>query len=182
VLDGFNRANGAIGSSWSGSVSGYQIANNRLDVGTTEDIYWSQASYGADQEVFLTLTSIDPNASEIGLVLKSQSNAGFGQGMLDVLYTPGSQVVQVWTYDNNGEGWRQRGTNLPATFVNGDQFGVRARADGIVEIYKNGVLLGTRDYSAWRLFRNGGYLGLFNINAGNALLDDFGGGVATYSP
>jgi hypothetical protein len=61
------------------------------------------------------------------------------------------------------------------TFVNGDQFGARARANGTVEVYRNGVLLGTRDVTGWPYYANGGYLGLWFIYAEDAVLDDFGG-------
>src|SRR6185503_1934409 len=86
ILDNFNRANGTIGSNWSGNTSGYAIASNRLDVGTTEDIYWNTTSFGVNQEAFVTLTTIDPNATEIGLVLKAQSNSGINPGEIEILY------------------------------------------------------------------------------------------------
>ena len=85
--------------------------------------------------------TIDPGAAEIGLVLKAQSNAGIGAGLIDVLYDPGAQRVQVWTYDAAG-GWVQRGANIPVTFANGDQFGARAGADGTVEVFRNGTFAG----------------------------------------
>jgi hypothetical protein len=181
VLDTFDRSNGGIGSGWSGNTSGYSIVSNRLDVGTSEDIYWNGTSYGADQEAFVTLTTIDPNAWEIGLTLKAQSNSGLGAGLMDVLYIPSSQQVQVWTF-HLPNGWVQRGTGIPVTFVNGDQFGVRAKANGQVEVYRNGSLMGVRDASGWPYSGGSGYIGLFNINAGNAILDNFGGGTANNLP
>ena len=50
VLDNFNRADGEIGSNWSGMTSGYSIASNRLDVGSGDDIGWSASSFGANCE------------------------------------------------------------------------------------------------------------------------------------
>jgi hypothetical protein len=70
----------------------------------------------------------------------------------------------------------QYGGNIPVTFVNGDQFGARARPDGTVEIYRNGILLATRSITSWPFYANGGYIGLWWVNAPGALLDNFGGG------
>lgn len=180
ILDNFNRSNGAIGSNWSGNTGGYSIVSNQLDVGLSEDIYWDVSSFGPDQEAYIKLTTIDPNAWEIGLTLKAQSSTGLGAGLIDVLYIPSTQQVQIWTY-HLPNGWVQRGTNIPITFANGDQFGVRAKANGQVEIYRNGNLVGVRDVSAWPYYAGSGYIGLFNINAGNAVLDDFGGGTVNAS-
>src|ERR1051325_7738771 len=148
ILDNFNRANGIMGSNWSGNTSGYAIASNQLDVGGTEDIYWNVASFGVTQEAFVTLVSIDPNATEIGLVLKAQSNSGINPGEIEVLYKPSGNYVQVWTYSNNSDGWKQRGTNIPVTFTPGDQFSAIANANGDVEAYRNGVSLGIRNVTA----------------------------------
>jgi len=179
ITDNFNRANGALGSGWSGNTTGYSILSNQLDVGTTEDVYWNTSSFGADQEAFVTLATIDPNATEIGLILKAQSSTGLGAGLIEVLYQPSGNYVQVWTYRNTSEGWRQRGTNIPVTFAAGNQFGARAKANGLVDVYKNGTLLATRDVTAWSYSASGGYIGLFNIGAPNTLLDNFGGGTVT---
>jgi len=95
--------------------------------------------------------------------------------VLEVLYDANGHRVQVWTY-SGAQGWVQWGTDLTVTFVDGDQFGARAKANGLVEIYRNGVLIGIRDASGWTYSTSGGYIGLWFINAGTAVLDDFGGG------
>ncbi len=139
------------------------------------DIYWKPAVLGATQEIYVTLTQIDAAASEIDLLLKSQSNTSWSSGMVEVWYDPANHRVQVWTYTSS-QGWVQYGTDIPVTFVNGDQFGARATADGKVEVYRNGVLLANRDINAWPYAKSGGSIGLWFINAGNMLLDNFGGG------
>jgi hypothetical protein len=63
--------------------------------------------------------------------------------------------------------------------VNGDRLGARAKSDGAVEVYKNGTLLGTFDVTGWPYYANGGYIGVWFVNATNALADDFGGGNMT---
>ena len=182
VLDTFDRSNGSVGNNWLGTTSGYSIASNLLDVGSGGDIFWSTTAFGANQEAFVTLTNVDSAAAEIDLILKSQSSTSWGSGLLEVLYDAGGHRVQVWTYSSS-QGWVQRGADIPVTFVIGDQFGARAEVDGTVSVYRNGILLATRSVSAWTHAASGGYIGLWFVSAGNALLDDFGGGdSATTSP
>lgn len=178
VLDDFNRANGSIGSDWSGNTFGYTVSSNKLSVdysGSNSNIYWSSEPFGADQEAYVTLVHVDTGMGEQNLLLKSQSNSTWGDGVLEVLYDPTSQLVQVWTYEWPA-GWVQHDVDIPVTFVDGDQFGARALADGTVEVYRNGELLATRDITAWSHYADGGYIGLWFIGAEDAVLDDFGGG------
>ena len=178
VLDNFNRANGSIGSNWSGYTSKYHITSNQMTVdynGSNSYIYWKNVSFGADQEAYVTFTDIDATASEQDLLLKSQSKTTWGDGVIEVLYDPMGYTAQVWTYEWPA-GWVQHGADIPVTFVNGDTFGARALANGIVEVYKNGTLLATRDITTWSHYSDGGYIGLWFIGAEDAVLDDFGGG------
>ncbi len=91
------------------------------------------------------------------------------------MYDHTNKVVQVWTYHPT-QGWVQQGASIPVTFATGDQFGARARADGTVEVYRNGTLLGTRSITSWPFYSNGGYVGLWLVNASAASADNFGGG------
>ena len=184
ILDSFNRANGPIGSGWSGAVASYAIAANRLDVNGNGSIFWNATPFGVEQEAYVTFSTVDTGASSMSLLLKSQSSSSATQGALRVLYSPGTQTVQVWTYATS-QGWIQRGANLAAPLASGDTLGARASA-AAVEIYRNGALLGSRDIGAWPHAAGGGYLGLWMANASAAVLDDFGGGtiglVATVTP
>ena len=174
ILDDFNRADGSVGTNWSGTTSGYSTASNRLDVGSGSTIFWG-TQFGSDQEVFVTLTAIDPNGSEQDLLLKSQSATTWSNGVIEVWYDVVNKRVQVWTY-SGAQGWVQRGADISVTMVNGDRFGARAKPDGIVEVYQNGTLLASRDTSGWTYSANNGYIGFWFINSSNAILDDFGGG------
>ncbi len=173
VLDTFNRADGAIGSNWSGFTSAYAIASNQLDVVTSgwdNHIYWKNGDtpFGADQEVFVTLSQLDTDTgAEQQLLLKSQINTSYGNGVIAVLYDHPNQVAQVWTYDTTN-GWVQHGTDISVTFNIGDQFGARAKANGDVEVYKNGSLLATRSVTSWLYYDDGGYIGLWFANATDA--------------
>jgi len=184
VLDNFNRADGSVGSNWSGATSSYSISTNQLLVGSVtygSEIYWNPASYGADQEAYFTFAQVNSAATAQGLVLKAQSNTGWGNGLLSVYYVPSSGVVQVWTYTPS-QNWAQRGSSISATFANGDQLGARAKANGDVEIYKNGSLLGTVNVTAWPLYNSGGYIGMGFVSASGARVDDFGGGTISSGP
>jgi hypothetical protein len=157
------------------------VASNRLDVISHGELYWAAASYGSSQEVFVTFVTVDPAASEINLLLKSQANTTHTAGVIEVWYDPIGRRVQVWTAAPS-QGWVQRGADIPVTLVNGDQLGARAMASGQVQVYRNGTLLGTRDTSAWPFNAQGGYLGLWFEQATNSLLDDFGGGTVVSAP
>jgi hypothetical protein len=181
---GFNRSNGGIGSGWSGATSGYSIASNKLDPSTTlrtsvgngGDIYWNANAFGASQEAYIKFSTVASSGEEQDLILKSQCNYSYSCGMLEVWYDAPNQKVMVVTYTSS-QGWVQHGADITSvTFANGDVFGARATANGQVSVYKNGSLLGTRDISSWPYYDDGGYIGLWFVNAGNALLDDFGGG------
>ena len=180
LLDSFNRANGAPGTNWSGSTSGYAIASNRLDVGSGGALFWT-SQFGPDQEAFVTLTTIDANGSEQNLLLKSQSRTSWNSGVIEVGYSAANKRIQVWTY-SPAQGWVQRGANISVTLVNGDILGARARSNGTVEVYRNGILLGTRDVSAWTYSANGGYIGIWFYRSNRAFVDNFGGGTITLPP
>ena len=118
MLDDFNRADGSIGSNWSGWTGSYAIASNHLDAGdgTGTDIYWNDAPFGADQEVYFTFSQVDADADEQDLLLKSQSNSNWGEGVLEVWYDAPNQRVQVWTYEWPAE-WVQHGGDISVTFA-----------------------------------------------------------------
>lgn len=175
ALDTFNRANGNLGANWFSSTGGYAIASNRMDVGSGGEVFWGATQFGAEQEAFARFLTIGPSGSDNALLLKSQSRTTHTGGVIAVTYRPQFQAAQVLTY-SNAQGWVQRGANIPVTLANGDQLGARARSNGSVEVYKNGILIGTRDASGWTYAANGGYVGVWFIGASNALADDFGGG------
>ncbi|MBK9924287.1 MAG: hypothetical protein IPP66_03260 [Anaerolineales bacterium] len=174
VLDNFNRANGAVGAGWNGTTSGYSIVSNRLDVGSGGPVLWTTL-YGAEQEAFMTISTLDAAGTQHALLLKSQSQTSWNGGAIGVLYNAASKWVQVWTY-SSAQGWVQRGTNISVTMANGDRLGARAKANGTVEVYRNGSLIGSRDASSWTYSASTGYIGLWFSSASNSVLDDFGGG------
>jgi hypothetical protein len=137
---------------------------------------WNANSFGANQEVYLTFNQFHTaSGNEHSLILKSQSSSSTSNGLLYVMYDHAARMVQIWTY-HPSQGWVHRGTNISVTFAAGDQFGARAKADGTVEVYRNGTLLGTRSITSWPFYSSGGYIGLWFVNSSAASADNFGGG------
>ena len=164
-----------MGGSWAGAPGGYAIASNQVDVNNGGNIFWAAAPFGSNQEVFVTLTTVDLSGVEIDLLLKSQNPNNTNNGALEVWYNPLAHVVQVWSY-TSAQDWVRQGADLPVTFVNGDVFGARATSDGKVSVYRNGTLVGTRDVKSWPLYTLGGYIGMWCDRASNSFFDNFGGG------
>jgi len=174
LLDDFNRPNGAFTGNWSGNRSLYRISNSQLLVqsnGSNSDVYWKDA-FGPDQEAFVTFTKVNQKATEQDLLLKAQSNTTWGDGVIEVLYNAKKHVVQVWTWEWPKK-WVKYGADIPVTFVDGDTFRARALANGVVEVYQNETLLGSRDITTWKFYDKGGYVGLWFIGAKGAMLDYF---------
>ena len=176
MLDTFNRADGAIGTDWAADKSSYKITANQLVATSNGMIFWKAASFGPGQEAYVTFVNINAAATNMDLLLKSQTTTK--ESFLEVGYSPAKKIIQVESY-TRAQGYVTYGANIPVTFSSGDQLGVRVTADGKVYVYKNGILLGMRDVSAWTYYANGGYIGLLSwSNTPNTIYDDFGGGTS----
>ncbi len=178
VLDNFNRANGAIGSNWSGETGEFVIDAAQLKDVSDGTLFWNAASFGANQEVYATLSDIVSTTGMFALILKSQSSTTTDDGVLVVYYSTANHTVEVYSY-TSAQNWVMRGTTISETFSDGDRFGATATANGQVKLYKNTTLIGTVDVSAWTYNANGGYIGLSGMYGSSNLLDDFGGGTVT---
>jgi hypothetical protein len=182
VLDSFNRANGRIGTNWRGSTGTgfYRIITNQVDVINDGPLYW-RSSFGVAQEVYVTLTTIDPTGLH-ELLLKVQGSTPYwGNGAIEILYDHQAQVVRVETFRPNVD-WVKY-PNLALSLASGDRFGARVLANGTVQIFKNGSLVGEQTLSVDdQAFFNGkgGHVGVWFEHASNATFDDVGGG--TYTP
>jgi hypothetical protein len=174
LLDDFNQADTVMSANWGGFTSNYSVISNALNVDAGDTVFWQAESFGPNQEVFVTLTDIDEGGTEHDLLLKSQSGTTWTSGMLEVWYDAVNERVQVYTFAPS-QGWIKHGSDIQVAFVDGDQFGAKALADGSVEVYRNGNLIGTVDVSLWPYASSGGYLGMWFFNA-DAIVDDFGGG------
>jgi hypothetical protein len=198
LLDNFDRANGGLGASWGGAgntVGTYRIwhfspdlTDGVVQVRGTGNTWWLPGQYGPDQEAFFTFVKIGTGATEQGLLLKVNGNPGSNAGTaVEVAYNGVSQNVVVRT-KVAGQNLNQAATQVTfaASFAVGDQLGARVLSDGMVNVFKNGVLIGSVDISAgaspWpeSLISGGGMIGVRfagNFNGGrDARFDDFGGG------
>jgi len=99
LLYNFDYMSAILGDSWSGSVgvNQYEIVNGQVNVGLGGPIYWNPASFGVDEEAFVTLTKIDDKAMEYGLLLKVQSgkNPKDNNNVIEVIYNPKKQEVRL---------------------------------------------------------------------------------------
>ncbi len=165
-------------TNWAGATNAFAIQNNALQTtmssASTDTLLWGN-SFGSNQEVYTKLSGITASVTEIDLILK-EANRGDGENLLEVWYQPQRGTVQVWTVHNWGT-WIQHGADIPVSFQTGDQFGARAKADGTVEVYKNGSLVGSVTVSAtWPSRGSGGRVGVWLVDAPTTTFDDFGGG------
>ena len=130
---------------------------------------------------FVTLSTIDSKSQSQGLLLKVQSGSIPNAGAISVTYDAKAKAVRVSTLRLGQNGAWTLYPSQTATFANGDVLGARAKADGTVQIYKNGTLVTTITLNgADQAFFNskGGKIGIWTAAAPNAILDDFGGGTA----
>lgn len=175
ILDDFGRSDGWVGSDWIGlGVGRYKIYDEELYLLARGALYWEPTTFGPDQEACITLTHIGRRAHS-GVVLKAQRHHD-RRGNIVVFYDSRTHQVGVSTVVIPGVG-----ETLLATYEiqpqDGDQLGGRALADGTVEVYVNGVSVGSVD--AGSFFANrGGAIGLWNRSPGwsPVIVDDFAGG------
>lgn len=176
VLDDFNRADGSVGGAWVGGAADFAIADSTLSSGPTGgSAVWDGAVFGPDQEARITCSSAS-GAGERDLMLKVQG-ISWSDGHIQVHYDADSQQVRVNTYAP-GQGWQARGGPWPVAFAAGDRFGARARANGLVELFKNGSRFATTSVGNWPFASSGGRVGLTMAGSSGLRLDDFGGGSA----
>lgn len=173
ILDDFNRADGSVGSNWGASLGDYGILGEQLhsDSGFLSGYLLWQTAFGATQEASLTFSTTG-TPSDTVLLLKAQSGTGVENGALEAWYQPANGVIELRTYSPDSPYTTPRGVPIPVTFQPGDNFRVRALADGIVQLFRNDVMIGSRDIRAWSLYAATGYIGVWTAGE----VDNFGGG------
>jgi hypothetical protein len=132
-----------------------------------------QSLFGAEQEVFATLGSVDPAAGEINVVLKAQELSDCE--LLEVMYSPSEHRLEL-QYCTAGA-WHFI-DGLALTLQSGDQLGARYHPSHRVHIYVNGVRTAVFDASAYPHRDRGGRIGVNCDTSPNGATawDDFGGG------
>ncbi len=196
ALDTFTRTNGALGSNWSGTIPQalFRVQSGQAQVRSLGGFaYWNAASFGANQEAAYKFGSpLSTTATRQDLLLKmtNPSNLLPGSSYIDVSYNVISHTVTVETVANP-QGRITRATFTGITFSAGDKFGVRALADGTVNVYQGSGLIGSTNVTSgpngWPAAQvsAGGNIGVlftfqnpFSPN-NQANFDDFGGGTLT---
>ncbi len=177
VLDDFDRPDGLVGGRWVGGTGWFSIANRRLHKDTAQGdqmLAWPDF-FEADQELFVTLSEIDPTVTEMKLVMKAATfDYCAGAGALEVFYSPTRSAVAVFTCAQYV--WTQH-SEAAVGFAPGDRFGARAYADGLVEITRNGEVVDTASITTYDRFDEGGYIGVSaDVAVAVSSFDDFGGG------
>lgn len=170
VLDDFNRAGSTLGDGWIGAADEYVLKDQQLWCGLcTASALWS-GPFAAEQEVFATYAGFDPDAREMNLVLRAQGSTTCEQ--IEVSYSPESLDVRVaYCLDDT---WTDL-DSFELLLQAGQQLGGRIHADGTLQLFVDGELLGSLDVSAYP--HQLGRIGVSGV-AGDAGLfwDDFGGG------
>jgi glucose/arabinose dehydrogenase/PKD repeat protein len=181
VVDDFNRADGPVGGSWVASTTaGLAIVSSQLAQSSGfASAVWNGATFGADQEVFVTLNAITASSPEHDLLLKVQGQS-WDTGHLEVRYDATQSRVLVSTY-TPATGWRLWSQSGTITFAAGDRFGARALSDGSVTVFKNGVQVLSSSVAGWAYAGNGGRIGLTLDRATSSRLDNYGGGNVVFS-
>jgi hypothetical protein len=188
VLDNFNRSNSSnLGLNWGTPSTGYRINSNTLQVrtgagapGGPGELPWVATTFGANQEAYFTFGTISTSAGDQGLVLKLSSSNTY----IRVLYNRGASQVRVISSDPTN-GPVQHAMLTGVSFAPGDTFGASTLQDGSVNVYKNGVLIGSTNLTGgptpWptALAQGGGQIGLRfagTTNTNFTRVDNFGGG------
>jgi dienelactone hydrolase len=175
VLDGFNGANGPIPSTFAGGTSAlatYMVSNQKL-VGGGGYITWG-TSFGANQEVRVKLSTLDPASWGYFLTLKSSNTNWHNEGAIHVAWYDREQAIKVMTYHST-QGWVTHGSTLSISLQGNDVLGAQATSDGKVKVYRNGLIVGTWNIATWPNNASGGYVGVTG-GTPNMAIDDFAGG------
>jgi hypothetical protein len=169
VLDDFERA--LLGENWQGSALDYPIVEGELTCMNCLDAALWHATFGAQQEVFVTLAAFTAETSEINLVLAAQAP---NCELIEVMYMPDEgRIIPAFC---TGGVWENDFQSIYIELEPGHQLGARLDAEGNLGVYLNGDLLNSYDVSAFP--HQGGQIGVNGVAAEGAFdaWDDFGGG------
>src|SRR5437899_2007498 len=185
ILDKFNRADEnplSNGGKWSnpliaGETSLQVISNTCRPNGpsSASSNWWSDASFGADTEVFITVSTAGAAADYVGITVRTvNENSASLDGY--ILYVTFPSTWQFFRLDNGA--FTQLGANVTQTVASGDAMGLSIVGTTLTAYYKasggSWVSLNTRTDSTYTA---AGHIGIDEKSAGpTTILDDFGGG------
>ncbi|MEZ4621612.1 MAG: hypothetical protein R2867_39770 [Caldilineaceae bacterium] len=187
VFDNFNVANGSLSANWAGATdqNSFRIRSQQVQSRPNSGAIWyNAATLGPNQEAFMTFTNVrNSNRSNTrwqGLLLKLNGGDpdSTNASAIDVRYA--SNVGVAVRTKAAGEGWILQAEFSGVSFGRDDQLSAQALADGTVNVYKNGELVGSVNVLTgphpWPVAnaQAGGYIGV-SYNFSNGRFDDFGG-------
>ena len=186
VRDSFTRANenplanGWLGPQYIGDAQFQLVSNQAKDAsGTTSCSSYlnSLGSVSVPLEVFFTVSTADTGGSgfsRLDYCIQNPNTSNITSYRVSNGYGGSVDLLRLERHDVGGT------TNFTSFgssgfWASGSQVGVRLRADGVHEIYRNGTLITTYTDTTYTS-------GLIGMSASvNAIHDDFGGGAATSS-
>lgn len=187
VLDSFTRAdeNPLANSTWTGPiVSGdgqNKIVSNQVasGAGVANESYWN-SSFAADQEVFLTLSTLYATSKGFEVWGRIQSPGTVSLAGYTLYYECVTNVLQVYKYI--GATPTQIGGNVtPTTLVGGDKILLNLNGTTITTSYFHSGSWTTAHNFTDSSVSGSGFIGLMMNNDASARADDFGGGALTGS-
>ncbi|HET7224378.1 MAG TPA: PQQ-dependent sugar dehydrogenase [Candidatus Eisenbacteria bacterium] len=180
VLDNFNRPNGALGGSWIAGSTKLVITSNQMaeSNGNPAAAVWPTV-FGTSQEAYMTISATSSSAVKQSLMLKLQGLDSTSDHV-EVRYSAQTQQVTIWLWAP-ATGFTQVAGPFAHLFHAGDQLGARAYANGRVEAYANGTLVGAASVPSWPFAASTGRIGFDLLKASGARQDDYGGGTFVVS-
>jgi hypothetical protein len=182
VLANFDTNDGPLSSpTWLLEKAGAYAVNNFQLVTTMNEPGAAilNTVFSAAQEAYVKLAGFSASDGEVELLLVHQGSLASECEGIQVVYHPSlHQLLVSYCHQQMFSIVGQiDNMDLPG----GAQFGARAFPDGKVEVYENGLLLGSYDTSAWALHmastQDGGTIGIYCGGLTSAaVFDDFGGG------
>src|SRR5439155_13159219 len=102
-------ANAALGSPWTGTLTGLAVRSNALaqTASGTPIPIWNGAVFGPDQEAYVTLVALTSTSSDHDLLLKCQGTS-WKAGAIQVRYDARAKLIYVAT-SSSGSDWKTRG-------------------------------------------------------------------------
>jgi hypothetical protein len=180
VLDNFNRANGALGASWTSGFYGdgttLGVNSNQLANSATAwaGSYYNVASYGPDCEIYFDIPTKDTGGSA-SFVLWLRAGGTLTGNPTGYYMTCDGGVWSIRRADGTGSD-TQLGSTFFQTITNGDSLGFSAVGSTLTAYYKAGAgswtTLTTRTDSTYSA---AGKL-VIEIQSNIVRLDNFGGG------
>jgi PKD repeat protein len=176
IVDNFDRSSGPLGALWVGTTAGASVSSKRFKPITSAYIavVWNGTPLGPDQEAYAMLYDVTSSSARQGLLMKVQGTT-VESGAIEVRYDGVRRLVIVATRTAT-TGWEDRGTGIPVKFSDDDVLGARVYRTGQVEVFRNGLLIGTRSVAGWAHVTQGGRIGLTLENATSTRFENFGGG------